>query len=67
MVDFDYIRCGTLLRELLLLSFPPATKMFQLAKLSLICPWIQQQFERLTYLRISGSMLTMPSLVSRCL
>ncbi|MBA0575126.1 hypothetical protein Golob_025398, partial [Gossypium lobatum] len=41
--------------------------MFQFAKLSLICPWIQQQFERLTYSRISGSMLTMPSRVSRCL
>ncbi|GKA72296.1 hypothetical protein Tco_1339601 [Tanacetum coccineum] len=25
--------------------------------LSLACPWIQQQFERLTYSRISGSML----------
>ncbi|KAI7991029.1 hypothetical protein LOK49_LG12G01194 [Camellia lanceoleosa] len=31
--------------------------MFQFAKLSLVCPWIQQQFERLTYSGISGSML----------
>ncbi|KAK5771373.1 hypothetical protein PVK06_047575 [Gossypium arboreum] len=46
-----------LLRESLLLSFPPAIKMFQFARLSLIFPWIQQQFERLTYSRISGSML----------
>nr|CAD1835855.1 unnamed protein product [Ananas comosus var. bracteatus] len=46
-----------LLRESLLLSFPLATKMFQFARLSLACPWIQQQFERLTYLGISGSML----------
>ena len=36
---------------------PLATKMFQFARLSLACPWIQQQFERLTYLGISGSML----------
>ncbi|KAD7477659.1 hypothetical protein E3N88_00795 [Mikania micrantha] len=35
-----------LLRESLLLSFPLATKMFQFARLSLACPWIQQQFER---------------------
>ncbi|KAK8960507.1 hypothetical protein KSP40_PGU002796 [Platanthera guangdongensis] len=46
-----------LLRESLLLSFPLATKMFQFARLSLDCPWIQQQFERLTYSGISGSML----------
>ncbi|THG12336.1 hypothetical protein TEA_001523 [Camellia sinensis var. sinensis] len=46
-----------LLRESLLLSFPLATKMFQFARLSLVCPWIQQQFERLTYSGISGSML----------
>ncbi|KAK8632807.1 hypothetical protein V6N13_073187 [Hibiscus sabdariffa] len=46
-----------LLRESLLLSFPPATKMFQFARLSLVCPWIQQQFERLTYSGISGSTL----------
>ncbi|KAJ9535425.1 LOW QUALITY PROTEIN: hypothetical protein OSB04_un001451 [Centaurea solstitialis] len=47
-----------LLRESLLLSFPLATKMFQFARLSLACPWIQQQFERLTYSRgISGSIL----------
>jgi len=46
-----------LLRESLLLSFPLATKMFQFARLSLACPWIQQQFERLTYSGISGSML----------
>nr|CAN72686.1 hypothetical protein VITISV_039385 [Vitis vinifera] len=31
--------------------------MFQFARLSLACPWIQQQFERLTYSGISGSML----------
>ncbi|KAK8994548.1 hypothetical protein V6N11_045630 [Hibiscus sabdariffa] len=36
---------------------PPATKMFQFARLSLVCPWIQQQFERLTYSGISGSTL----------
>ncbi|TYH76817.1 hypothetical protein ES332_D04G112800v1 [Gossypium tomentosum] len=46
-----------LLRESLLLSFPPATKMFQFARLSLVFPWIQQQFERLTYSGISGSKL----------
>ncbi|KAI9186263.1 hypothetical protein LWI28_015472 [Acer negundo] len=46
-----------LLRESLLLSFPLATKMFQFARLSLACPWIQQQFERLTYSGISGSTL----------
>ncbi|KAI6667931.1 hypothetical protein NL676_007096 [Syzygium grande] len=31
--------------------------MFQFARLSLACPWIQQQFERLTYSGISGSTL----------
>ncbi|MFQ6636264.1 hypothetical protein Gotur_013592 [Gossypium turneri] len=31
--------------------------MFQFARLSLICPWIQQQFERLTYSGISESTL----------
>ncbi|KAH0993547.1 hypothetical protein GBA52_005030 [Prunus armeniaca] len=46
-----------LLRESLLLSFPLATKMFQFARLSLACPWIKQQFERLTYSGISGSTL----------
>ncbi|KAD4981766.1 hypothetical protein E3N88_18437 [Mikania micrantha] len=46
-----------LIRESLLLYFPLATKMFQFARLSLACPWIQQQFERLTYSGISGSML----------
>ncbi|KAF3449759.1 hypothetical protein FNV43_RR05837 [Rhamnella rubrinervis] len=46
-----------LLWESLLLSFPLATKMFQFARLSLACPWIQQQFERLTYSGISGSTL----------
>ncbi|KAL4308876.1 hypothetical protein GQ457_01G022900 [Hibiscus cannabinus] len=46
-----------LLRESLFLSFPLATKMFKFAKLSLVCPWIQQQFERLTYSGISGSKL----------
>lgn len=46
-----------LLRESLLLSFPLATKMFQFARLSLACPWIQQQFERLPYSGISGSLL----------
>ncbi|KAL5732797.1 hypothetical protein ACOSQ2_032489 [Xanthoceras sorbifolium] len=46
-----------LLRESLLLSFPLATKMFQFARLSLAYPWIQQQFERLTYSGISGSTL----------
>uniref|UniRef100_A0A7N2LR59 Cellulose synthase-like protein E6 n=3 Tax=fabids TaxID=91835 RepID=A0A7N2LR59_QUELO len=46
-----------LLRESLLLYFPLATKMFQFARLSLACPWIQQQFERLTYSGISGSTL----------
>ncbi|KAM0047055.1 putative NADH:quinone oxidoreductase/Mrp antiporter, membrane subunit [Helianthus debilis subsp. tardiflorus] len=46
-----------LLRESFLLSFPLAAKMSQFARLSLACPWIQQQFERLTYSGISGSML----------
>jgi hypothetical protein len=46
-----------LLREFLLLYIPLATKMFQFAKLSLACPWIQQQLKRLTYSGISGSML----------
>ena len=40
-----------------MLSFPLATKMFQFARLSLACPWIQQQLERLNYSEISGSML----------
>ncbi|GJX07117.1 retrovirus-related pol polyprotein from transposon TNT 1-94 [Tanacetum coccineum] len=31
-------------------------------RLSLACPWIQQQFKRLTYSRISGSMLIFNSL-----
>ncbi|KAL9411677.1 hypothetical protein AB3S75_045304 [Citrus x aurantiifolia] len=31
--------------------------MFQFARLSLAYPWIQQQFERLTYSGISGSTL----------
>ncbi|KAG4114566.1 hypothetical protein ERO13_D12G052550v2 [Gossypium hirsutum] len=31
--------------------------MFQFARLSLICPWIQQQFKRLTYSGISESTL----------
>ncbi|KAK8680638.1 hypothetical protein V6N13_109578 [Hibiscus sabdariffa] len=31
--------------------------MFQFARLSLVCPWIQQQLERLTYSGISGSTL----------
>ncbi|KAG8474495.1 hypothetical protein CXB51_031162 [Gossypium anomalum] len=31
--------------------------MFQFARLSLICPWIQHQFERLTYSGISESTL----------
>ncbi|KAK7377740.1 hypothetical protein VNO80_03172 [Phaseolus coccineus] len=39
-----------LLRESLLLSFPLATKMFQFTRLSLACPCIQQQLERLTYI-----------------
>ncbi|KAM7497399.1 hypothetical protein LguiA_021813 [Lonicera macranthoides] len=34
-----------ILWESFLLSFPLATKMFQFAKLSLACPWIQQQFK----------------------
>ncbi|KAK7325950.1 hypothetical protein VNO80_33585 [Phaseolus coccineus] len=38
-----------LLRESLLLSFPLATKMFQFTRLSLACPWIQQQFERVLW------------------
>ncbi|XLS46397.1 hypothetical protein HN51_003262 [Arachis hypogaea] len=46
-----------LLWESLLVSFPLATKMFQLARLSLACLWIQQQFERLTYSEISRSTL----------
>nr|KYP43983.1 Uncharacterized protein ORF91 [Cajanus cajan] len=29
---------------------PHATRMFQFTRLSLACPWIQQQFERLTYI-----------------
>ncbi|KAL2243497.1 UNVERIFIED_CONTAM: hypothetical protein Sindi_0467700 [Sesamum indicum] len=66
-----------LLRESLLLSFPLATKMFQFARLSLACPWIQQQFERLPYSGIpdlclfstprSISSITTPFLVSGCL
>ncbi|KAK8640440.1 hypothetical protein V6N13_008194 [Hibiscus sabdariffa] len=39
---------------LLLLSHNPV---FTFARLSLVCPWIQQQFERLTYSGISGSTL----------
>ncbi|KAD3337347.1 hypothetical protein E3N88_32867 [Mikania micrantha] len=39
---------------LVLLSHNPV---FTFARLSLACPWIQQQFERLTYSGISGSML----------
>ncbi|KAL8188995.1 hypothetical protein R6Q57_029515, partial [Mikania cordata] len=39
---------------LVLLSHNPV---FTFARLSLVCPWIQQQFERLTYSGISGSML----------
>ncbi|KAK5831706.1 hypothetical protein PVK06_015504 [Gossypium arboreum] len=35
--------------------------MFQFARLSLVCPWIQQQFERLTYSGISGSTLIFKS------
>ncbi|TYH79922.1 hypothetical protein ES332_D03G097200v1 [Gossypium tomentosum] len=31
--------------------------MFQFARLPLVCPWIQQQFKRLTYSGISGSTL----------
>ncbi|KAK4721693.1 hypothetical protein R3W88_011926 [Solanum pinnatisectum] len=50
-----------LLWESLLLSFPLATKMFQFASLSLACPWIQQQFERLPYSGISESMLIFKS------
>ncbi len=50
-----------LLWESLLLSFPLATKMFQFARLSLACLWIQQQFKRLTYSGISGSMLIFSS------
>jgi hypothetical protein len=49
--------CSLLLRESLFLSIPLATKMFQFARLSLACPWIQQQLKRLTYSGISGSML----------
>ncbi|MCE3216210.1 hypothetical protein HAX54_005458, partial [Datura stramonium] len=51
-----------LLWELLFLSFPLATEMFQFARLSLACPWIQQQFKRLPYLGISRSMLIFYSL-----
>ncbi|KAL8520238.1 hypothetical protein ACS0TY_010959 [Phlomoides rotata] len=51
-----------LLRESLLLYFPLATKMFQFARLSLAYQWIQQQFERLPYSGISGSMLIFNSL-----
>ena len=35
-----------LLRESLLLSFPLATKMFQFARLSLACSWIQQAVQK---------------------
>ncbi|GKB31009.1 hypothetical protein Tco_0870410 [Tanacetum coccineum] len=35
--------------------------MFQFARLCLSCPWIQQQFERLTYSGISGSILIFKS------
>ena len=59
IIRLSYIDCchvrflqfrSSLLSESLLLSFPLATKMFQFARLSLACPWIQQQFERLTYI-----------------
>ena len=66
-----------LLRESLLLSLPLVTKMVQFTRLPLTCPWIQQQFKRLTYSGISGSMrittprsissLITPFLVSGCL
>ncbi|MBA0840325.1 hypothetical protein Goarm_002915, partial [Gossypium armourianum] len=36
--------------------------MFQFARLSLVCLWIQQQFKRLTYSGISGSTLIFNSL-----
>lgn len=36
------------------LSFPPATQMFQFARLSLACSWIQQAVQ-MTYLGIPGS------------
>ncbi|GKC28509.1 ankyrin repeat family protein [Tanacetum coccineum] len=39
--------CSPLPLESLLLSFPPATKRFQFARLSLACSWIQQMFERI--------------------
>ncbi|KAL5994852.1 hypothetical protein ACLOJK_024909 [Asimina triloba] len=53
--------------ELLVLHFVKqadkmATKMFRFVKLSLACPWIQQQFERLTYLGIFESTLIFNSL-----
>lgn len=51
-----------LLRELLLLSIPLATKMFQFTKLSLACPWIQQQLKRLSYSGMSRSMLIFNSM-----
>ncbi|KAG5585929.1 hypothetical protein H5410_046363 [Solanum commersonii] len=51
-----------LLWESLSLSFPLATKVFQFARLSLACPWIQHKFERFPNLEISGSMLIFNSL-----
>jgi hypothetical protein len=54
--------CSLLLQELLFLSIRLATKMFQFTRLSLACPWIQQQLKRLTYSGISRSMLIFNSL-----
>jgi hypothetical protein len=49
--------CSPLLQESLFISIPLDTKMFQFTRLSLSCPWIQQQLKRLTYSGIFGSML----------
>ncbi|KAI3479192.1 hypothetical protein L1887_58813 [Cichorium endivia] len=39
------------------ISLPDGGSFTLPSRLSLACPWIQQQFERLTYSGISGSML----------
>ncbi|KAM7502764.1 hypothetical protein LguiB_001668 [Lonicera macranthoides] len=49
-----------ILWESFLLSFPLATKMFQFAKLSLACPWIQQQFKSHHYKLIEPEVEGLP-------
>jgi hypothetical protein len=50
-----------LLRKSLLLSLPPATKMFQFAGLALTRLWIQRAVSRLPYSDTSGSSLASSS------